>query len=165
MSSSHKTPERAIWLLAIAAALVGTAWWWWAAERSPLRVQVLDVSGYNEDQKAWMGFRVTVGLTNTGRDLVTIRRIHVEPDFDGFNEAYNVGTYELAPAIVVEPGSSVSYQAATTLLNAAQLPWARHTLRLRVRIEQDGADVEYEFPAEFDNAEQPGRRALRFGVN
>jgi hypothetical protein len=132
------------------------------APQDALRVDVLDVSGYTDDVKIWMPFRVNVGLTNTGRDLITIRRVHVEPDFDGFNEAYNVGTYELNPPLAVEPGSSLTYQAAATLLNALQLPAGTHPMILRVRIEQNGRDTIYEFPAEFDHAQQPGQRALRY---
>jgi hypothetical protein len=145
----------------VGAGLVGAGYWIFAP-RNPLRVRLLDVSGYADARGGWMPFRVTVGLTNTGRDLVTIRRIHAEPDFDEFNEAFNVGTYELTPAIIVEPGGSVSYQAAVTLLNATQLSWSRHPMVLRIRIEQNDDEVVYEFPAEFDHREQPGQRALRY---
>jgi hypothetical protein len=131
------------------------------APADALRVQVLDVSGYTDDVKIWMPFRVNLGLTNTGRDLIAIRRVHVEPDFDDFNEAYNVGTYELNPPLVVEPGSSLTYQAAVTLLNAVQLQPGTHALVLRVRIEQNGEERSYEFPAEFDQSQQPQERALR----
>ena len=158
MKLSRKTTA----VLVVAAIVVAGLGWWLFAPRDPLQVQVLDVGGYTEDMKTWMGFRVTLGLTNTGRDLVTIRRIHVEPDFADFNEAYGVGTYELTPPIVVNPGSSVSYQAATTLLNATQLRWQTHPLTLRVRIEQNGRDAVYTFPAEFDNTQEPSRRALRY---
>jgi hypothetical protein len=130
--------------------------------QNPLRVEVLDVSGYTEDVKIWMPIRLNLGLTNTGRDLITIRRVHVEPDFEGFNEAYNVGTYELDPPLVVEPGNSLTYQAAVTLLNALQLSSGRHPMVLRVRIEQNGEEVTYEFPAEFDQSQQPQQRALRY---
>ena len=119
------------------------------------------MSGYTDDVKVWMPFRVNLGLTNTGRDLVTISRVHVEPDFDGFNEAYNVGTYELNPPLVIEPGNSLTYQAAVTLLNAIQLQQGTHALVLRVRVERNGEDAMYEFPAEFDQSQQPPQRALR----
>jgi hypothetical protein len=33
---------------------------------------------------------------------------------------------------------------------------------LRVRIEQNGEEVAYEFPAEFDQSPQPQQRALRY---
>ena len=132
------------------------------APRDPLRVQVLDVSGFTDDVKVWMPIRVNLGLTNTGRDLITIRRVHVEPDFDGFNEAYNVGTYELDPPLLVEPGNSLTYQAAVTLLNATQLQEGTHPMVLRVRIEQNGEEVTYEFPAEFDHSQDPARRAVRY---
>lgn len=158
MKSPRKTTALAV--LAVVGLAVAAAWY--AAGGNPLSVQLLDVSGYEDVRNSWIPFRVTVGLTNTGRDLVTIRRIHVEPDFDDFNEAYNVGTYELIPALTIEPGASASYQAATTLLNATQLSWSRHPMVLRVRVEQNGADVVYEFPAEFDHAERPERRAIRY---
>ena len=152
---------RLIVILLLALAVAGAVWWLFLP-RNPLQVQILDVSGYTEDQKTWMGFRATVGLTNTGRDIVTIRRIHVEPDFDEFNEAYSVGTFELTPPLVVTPGTSVSYQTSTTLLNATQLSWQTHPVVLRIRIEQNGRDVEYAFPAEFDNTREPAQRALRY---
>ena len=132
------------------------------APQDPLRVEVLDVSGYTDDVKAWMPFRVNLGLTNTGREPITIGRLHVEPDFDGFNEAYNVGTYELHPPLVIEPGTSLTYQAAVTLLNAIQLQQGPHAMMLRVRIEQNGEEETYEFPAEFDHSQQPAQRALRY---
>ena len=129
---------------------------------APLRVQLLDVSGYTDDVKVWMPFRFNVGLTNQGRELLTITRVHVEPDFDDFNEAYNVAAYELSPPLRIDPGSSATYQAATTLLNATQLdPGSRH-LVLRVRVEANGAETTYDFPAEFDHAADPKARALRY---
>jgi hypothetical protein len=146
----------------LAVAVIAVAGYWWLRPGNPLRVEVLDVAGYSTVQGGWMPFRVTVGVTNTGRDLVTIRRLHVEPDFSGFNEAYNVGTYEIVPALVVEPGSSISYQASTTLLNATQLSWGTHELVLRLRVEQNEREVVYEFPAEFDHAQDPERRAIRY---
>jgi len=132
------------------------------ARRNPLRVEVLDISGYTDDVKMWMPFRLNLGLTNTGRDLISIRRVHVEPDFEGFNEAYNVGTYELDPPLVVEPGSSLTYQAAVILLNAIQLQPGTHAMVLRVRIDQNGDEVSYEFPAEFDQSAEPHQRAIRY---
>ncbi len=157
----HKTPKAAIWT-GLTLALLGVAGYALFTTGNPLRVQLLDVSGYTDRLPVWMAFRVNLGLTNSGRDLITIRRIHVEPDFDDFNEAYNVGIVELNPPLIVTPGSSLSYQAQTTLLNATQLQPGSHPLTLRVRIEQDGVDVTYEFPARFDHAQDPSRRALRF---
>jgi hypothetical protein len=156
-----KTPKALIWTVGalVAAGALGYAIF---APQDALRVTVLDVSGYTDDVTIWMPFRVNLGLTNMGRDLITIRRVHVEPDFDGFNEAYNVGTYELNPPLVVEPGSSLTYQAAVTLLNAIQLQQGTHPMVLRVRIEQNGEEMIYEFPAEFDQSQQPHQRALRY---
>ncbi len=150
-----------IWTVCAGALLVAAGYALFAP-RDALRVEVLDVSGYTDDVRVWMPFRVNLGLTNTGRDLIRIRRVHVEPDFDGFNEAYNVGTYELDPPLVVKPGTSLTYQAAVTLLNAAQLQEGAHPLVLRVRIERDGEEVAYEFPAEFDHSREASRRALRY---
>ena len=154
---SRKTA--AAFLLLVALGGVG---YWWLARRGPLRVQMLDVTGYTDDVKVWMPFRVTLGLTNGGRELLTIRRIHVEPDFAGFNEAFNVQTYEITPALLIEPGSSLSYQTGVTLLNASQLPEGAHQLVLRVRIEQNDVDVTYDFPAEFAHTQQPSGRKLQF---
>jgi hypothetical protein len=156
-----KTSKAAFWAVAVLAMLVTLAYIILVPPDS-LRVQVLDVSGYTDNVNVWMPLRVNLGLTNTGRDLVRIRRIHVEPDFDDFNEAYNVGTYELDPPLVVEPGNSLTYQAAVTLLNATQLQPGRHPMVLRVRIEQNGDEVAYQFPAEFDQSLEPSRRALRY---
>lgn len=156
-----KTPKAVIWTVCVlgAAGALGYALF---APQNPLRVEVLDISGYSDDVKVWMPFRLNLGLTNTGRDLITIRRVHVEPDFEGFNEAYNVGTYELEPPLVVEPGSSLTYQAAVTLLNAIQLQPGMHMVVLRVRLDQNGEEVTYEFPAEFDQSAEPQRRAIRY---
>jgi hypothetical protein len=156
-----KTPKALIWT-ACAVGVAGALGYAVFAPQNRLRVEVLDVSGYTDDVKIWMPFRVNLGVTNTGRDLISIRRVHVEPDFEGFNEAYNVGTYELDPPLVVEPGSSLTYQAAVTLLNAIQLQQGRHALVLRVRIDENGREVTYEFPAEFDQSERPDQRALRY---
>jgi hypothetical protein len=157
-----KPAPAAVWTVGILAAAGAIAYVFWPAGNA-LRVQVLDVAGYNDQMPAgWMAIRATLGLTNQGRDLVAIRRIHVEPDFAGFNEAYNVGTLELEPPLVVQPGSSLSYQAAVTLLNATQLQPGTHPVVLRVRIEQNGEEVVHEFRAEFDQALKPEQRALRY---
>lgn len=155
---SRRTVVAVIVVLTAAAGIVFRL-----ALREPLRVEMLDVSGYTDDVKIWMPFRVTLGLTNTGRELLTLRRIHVEPDFEGFNEAFNVQTYELNPALLLEPGSSLSYQAGVTLLNATQLADGRHALVLRVRIEEDnGEETSFDFPARFEHSPQPERRTLQF---
>ena len=156
-----KTTKAVIWTVCALAATGALAYAIFAPQ-NPLQVEVLDVAGYTDDVKVWMPFRLNLGLTNTGRDLITIRRVHVEPDFEGFNEAYNVGTYELDPPLVVEPGSRLTYQAAVTLLNAVQLQQGPHPMVLRVRIDQNGEEVTYEFPAEFDHAPEPHQRAIRY---
>jgi len=155
------TTKAAVWTAAVLVGL-GIAGYALFTTGNPLRVQVLDVAGHTDPRPIWMTFRVNLGLTNGGRDLLTIRRVHVEPDFDDFNEAFNVGVVELNPPLVVTPGSSLSYQAQATLLNAAQLQEGTRRLVFRVRIEQNGEEVVYEFPAQFDHARDPARRALRF---
>jgi len=162
LAPDNMTRRRALWLAAgllVAGVLAYAA----LRETNPLRVQLLDVTGYRDPMPVWMVLRVNLGLSNTGRDLLSIRSVRVEPDFAGFNEAFNIETLELHPPLVVEPGHSATYQAATTLLNANQLPEGRRDLLLRVRItRQDGIEQVYEFPADFDHAREPARRAIRF---
>ncbi len=157
----HLTPKAVTWTAAILAALAVVGYTVLPAA-DPLRVQLLDVSGFTDEVKVWMVFRVNVGLSNEGRDLLSISRVHVEPDFDGFNEAYNVGTYELNPPLRIEPGSSLTYQAAVTLLNASQLDVGLHRMMLRVRIDGSGRERTYDFPAEFQHSHEPKARALRY---
>lgn len=143
----------------LVALVLGTIGFAILATRTPVRVAILDVSGYADAVTTWMPFRVTLGLTNTGRDLLTIRRIHVEPDFEGFTEAFGVQTYELNPALLLEPGGSLSYQTSVTVLNAGRLAEGPHALALRVRIEQDnGEEAVTAFPAHFTHARQPAQR-------
>ena len=157
-----KTPKALIWTVCalVAAGVVAYAI---LAPQNPLRVEVLDVSGYTDDVKVWMPFRLNLGLTNTGRDLITIRRVHVEPDFEGFNEAYNVGTYELDPPLVVEPGSS----DLPGRRDAAQ----RHQLHPDARdgcacVSTKTTKVTYEFPAEFDqSANRTSGQSVLVGVD
>jgi len=130
--------------------------------RDDLQVQVLDVSGYTDNIPTWMVFRVTLGLSNVGRDPVRITRVAVAPDLDGYNEAYNVGTYELQPPLLIEPGNRASYQATTTLLNATQLPERTYRLMLRVRIERDDRETVVDFPARYEHSREPARRVLQF---
>ena len=125
-----------------------------------LRVQVLDVAGYTDDVPVWMPFRLTLGISNEGRTPVVVSRIDVEPDLDGFTEAFS-GVGVLEPPLRIEPGSRASYQAAVTLLNANQLPERTYDLVFRVRVERDGGAATFEFPAEFDYVREPKRRVLR----
>jgi len=149
-------------LLLIAAALIAGGYAVLGG-RQPLEAHILDVTGYTENVKIWMPFRVTLGLTNRGRDLLTLRRIHVEPDFENFSETFNEETYQLDPPLLIEPGSSISYQAAFTLLNASQLQDGSHAMVFRVVIEQDnGRETRLEFPAIFDQTPDPANRKLQF---
>ena len=145
----------------LVALVLGTIGYALFARRTPVRVAILNVSGYADTVTTWMPFRVTLGFTNTGRELLTIRRIHVEPDFEGFTEAFGVQTYELTPALLLEPGSSLSYQTGVTVLNAGQLAEGPHALVLRIRLEQDnGEETVTAFPARFTYARQAAQRRL-----
>jgi hypothetical protein len=156
-----KTPKAVIRTAAGVAALAATAYAVFVP-RDPLQVQLLDVSGYDDRADVWMPFRITLGLSNRGRDPIVIRRLHVEPDFEEFNEAYNVNTHDLTPPLRIEPGSQVSYQVIVTLLNATQLQPGTRRLVLRTRVDTgDGVHVR-DFPAEFDQSLDSTGRALRF---
>jgi hypothetical protein len=148
-----------------AASLVLLAGGWFVysslTDRGDVRVRVLDVTGYTDEVAIWMPFRLTLELTNVGARSTAVRRIDVEPDLDGFNEAYgSAAPYDLSPPILLEAGATSTHQADVTLLNAAQLPERRYTLVFRVRLETDDGPVTAEFPAEFDFAREPARRAL-----
>lgn len=146
--------------------IAGAAWAAFAflTNRGDVRVRVVDITGFTDDVRIWMPFRLTLELANAGRRSTAVRRIDVEPDFDGFNEAYNVAApYDLSPPILLEAGATTMYQAAVTLLNAAQLPERTYSVAFRVRLETDDGEVTAEFPAEFDYFQDPKRRVLRRG--
>lgn len=153
--------QRVLWAAGGAGLAIGL--FLLANRQEALRVDLLDVGGYADSASGWMPLRVTLGLTNGGRDLVTVRRIVVEPDFEGFNEAFNTGATELVPALLIEPGGQASYQTRGALLNAPDLPIGRHTLRLRVRLESNGTEQTVVFPGEFVHAADPARRTFHPG--
>lgn len=127
-----------------------------------VRVEIPQVSGFSDNVPVWMPIRVTLALTNTGRSPVVVTTVHVDPDFDGFNEAYGMGTpHDLDAAIRIEPGASVTHEAVVTLLNAQQLQPGLHDLTFRVRLRTaDDDEITAEFPARFQQALQPGERVL-----
>jgi hypothetical protein len=149
------------WILlavaAVTAAIVAVA-----VLRRPagLEIQVLDVAGYTDPMPIWMPFRVTLGLGNSGRTPVVVSRIIVEPDLDGFDEAYS-GAGVLQPPLRIDPGNRASYRAAVMLLNANQLPERTYALTLRVRVEREDGTSTIEFPAEFQYTREPATRVLR----
>jgi hypothetical protein len=147
-------------LIAASAVVVAVAVAVVILRQPGLEVQVLDVGGYTDAMPIWMPFRVTLGISNRARSPVVIDRIEVEPDLDGFDEAFS-GAGVLDPPLRIEPGSRVSYQAAVTLLNANQLPERTWPLVFRVRIERADGEDRFAFPAEFEYVREPARRVLR----
>ncbi len=86
-----------------------------------LHVEIADVAGYTDNVPIWLPFRLNLRLTNTGDQSITIRRIDVEPDLDGVNEAYSAGApYDLSPPILLEPGAERMHEVSVTVLNANQ---------------------------------------------
>jgi hypothetical protein len=149
----------AVELLAIAIAIGLLVW---RASSGGVTTRIADISGFNEDLKVWMRFSVTLDLTNDARRTIGIERIDVEPDLDGFNEAYGQMVPFLTPPLLIEAGVTTRHQTAVTLLNAAQLPEGTHSMVFRVRIEtEDGDTYRQEFPAQFDHSLHPAQRALR----
>jgi hypothetical protein len=127
-----------------------------------VRVEIRQVSGFSDNVPVWMPMRVTLALTNTGRSPVVVTTVHVDPDFDGFNEAYGMGTpHDLETPIRIEPGASVTHEAVITLLNAQQLQPGLHDLTFRVRLKTaDENEIAADFPARFQQALQPDKRDL-----
>lgn len=157
-------PGRRRRALGVAALLAGAlAAGWWVAGRQPgLDVQLLDVGGFTA-AGGWMPFDVTVGFTNRGRDLVSVQRIEVEPDFEAFAEAYNTGNTEIIPSLVLPPGTSASYRTRVALLNGSALPAGRRPLVFRIRVSTTGGDVVYALEGEFEQTAEPARRRFAPG--
>lgn len=120
------------------------------------------MSGFSDNVPVWMPLRVKLGLTNISRSPVVIKAIHIEPDFDGFNEAFGMGTpHDLDAAIHMEPGGSAMFEGAITLLNAQQLQPGPHNLTFKVRLTTvDDNEIAADFPAQFQQADRPGERVL-----
>ena len=135
---------------------------WSMLTRPSLTVRVTDVSGFTEDLKVWMRFNVPLELTNTSGRTIGIQRIDVDPDLDGFNEAYGTAVPFLSPPLLVQGNSTTAYTAVVTLLNSAQLPERTYDVVFRIRIETEDDDVvTAEFPAQLDYFQDPARRTLR----
>jgi hypothetical protein len=160
-----KNPRvRRIWIAVEIALLVLAAGWlgWRALSGPALTVRLVDVSGFNEDLKNWMRFSAVVEMTNDSGRTIGINRVDVEPDLDGFNEAYGQAVPYLSPPLLVEDGSTTRHTAVVTLLNSTQLQWGTYGLVFRVRVEtEDGDTILEEFPAEFVHTPEPAERALR----
>jgi hypothetical protein len=109
-----------------------------------------------------MPFRLTLELTNGGARTTSVRRIDIEPDLDGFNEAYGSSApYDLSPPILLEAGATTTYVAGVTVLNAVQIEERAYPLTFRVRLDTEDGEVTAEFPADFVYAQDPARRSLR----
>jgi hypothetical protein len=110
-----------------------------------------------------MPFRLRLALTNPGRNTVAVRALFVEPDFEGFNEAYGLGTpHDLNRLLRIEPGRTVTYDLVVTLLNALQLQPGSHRVSFRVQVETNNDEqMTVEFPMTFEHHADPAKRALR----
>ena len=165
MLAHPKDPRvRRIWIIAGIAALgLGLGWiglrgW----NRPSLTVDLIDVGGFNEDLGVWMRFNAVLELRNDGDQTIGLDRITVEPDLDGFNEAYGHAVPFLAPPLLIERQSTTRYTVLVTLLNAAQLQERTYDLVLRVRIEtEDGDTIVRDYPAHYDHSRQPSHRRLQ----
>jgi hypothetical protein len=134
-----------------------------ACRRPDLRVALTDISGFTDSAPvSWMPFRFTLSIRNAGRGPVTIQRIHITPDLDDFNEAYNLEhPADLASPIRLDAGSTTTYRTSLTLLNAVQLSERRHRLVFKVRLETSDGDLEFDFPTEFEQSRDPKKRTLQ----
>ena len=130
-----------------------------------LHVEIAEVAGYTDDVAVWLPFRLTLHLTNTGNQSITIRRIDVEPDLDAVNEAYSAGTpYDLSPPILLEPGTDRVHEVSVTVLNANQFQERTYMLVFTVRLRTDAGEIVTTFPAQFIYFRDPKRRVLRRGA-
>jgi hypothetical protein len=127
-----------------------------------LRVEVVDVAGYTDNQPVWLPFTLTLQLTNDGDESITIRRIDVEPDLDDFNEAFSAGTaYDLSPPMLLDPGVGRRHELSVTVLNANQLPDRTYKLVFIIRLQTDAGEITQRFPTQFVYFRDPARRTLR----
>lgn len=144
------------------AALVVVIAATWSCGSNPLRIELLEVSGFSDNVPVWMAMRLKLALQNTGTRTITVRGVRVDPDFQDFNEAYAMATPpDLPTAVDIEPGATRTYDAAVTLLNAQQLQPGTHPLVLKVRLETRDGDVTADFERLFDQSADPTRRRLR----
>ena len=130
---------------------------------------MVEVAGYTDhdaDNVAlWLPFRLTLRLINPGDRSITIRRIDVEPDMDGVNEAYSAGApYDLSPPILLEPGAARTHQLTVTVLNASQFAERTYRLVLTVRLRTDAGEITATFPGQLAYFRDPRRRVLTLGT-
>jgi len=152
----------------VAAVIIATVGWvgFRTLRGGPdLHVEIVDVAGYTDNVPIWLPFRLNLRLTNTGDQSITIRRIDIEPDLDGVNEAYSAGApYDLSPPILLEPGAERMQEVSVTVLNANQFQERTYMLVFTVRLRTDAGDIVTTFPAQFIYFRDPARRVLRRGA-
>lgn len=161
MSTRNKT---IVFLTAvtIVIAIVAARQYW---RRPPIEVTIRDVTGYTDPRPVWMPFRLNLVLTNTSNERVTVQRIHVIPDLDGFNEAYNLGEPEdLAPPLVIPPGQRMNHVVAITLLNASQMQEGTYPVTFRIRLTTSAGEIARDIEGELEYAVDPTRRRLRYAT-
>jgi hypothetical protein len=130
-----------------------------------LRVEIVDITGYTDNDPSWLPFKLTLRLTNVGDESITIRRIDVEPDLDDVNEAFSAGApYDLSPPILLDPGTTRMHELSVTVLNAKQLPERTYRLVFTLRLRTDAGEIVALFPAQFLYFYDPARRVLRRGA-
>jgi hypothetical protein len=130
--------------------------------QSRIGVEIVQVTGFSDEgSSVWMPMRVTLDLANLGRDTA-VTAVQVEPDFEGFNEAYGVGVpHNLDTPLQIATGGTARYEAVVTLLNAQQLQPGMHDLTFKVRLETtDNREISVEIAARFQQATQPTERIL-----
>jgi hypothetical protein len=146
----------------IGIAIVAALQYW---RRPPIDITIRDVTGYTDPRGVWMPFRLNLVLTNTSSDRVTVQQIHVVPDLEGFNEAYNLGQPEdLAPPLVIPPGQRTNHVVGITLLNANQMQEGTYLITFRIRLTTSAGEIERDIEGELDYAVDPTRRRLRYAT-
>lgn len=154
--------RRALVGFTLSLALVGLGWaiydYW---TRPSLRVELRDVSGFDRTG-GWMPFQFTLDLTNTGRSPVTIHRIHIVPDLDGFNEAYGLADQEDLSPVRLQPGATLTHTARMTLFNAMVLPVRTYSIVFRMSVDTTQGSLAFEFPGEFVHTQTPATRKLTY---
>ena len=167
MQPAHRrrtTPSRIIVALVV-IAIAGWVGFRTFSGGPNLDVEIADVGGYTDKVPIWLPFRLTLRLTNTGNESITIRRIDVEPDLDGVNEAYSAGApYDLSPPILLEPGATRSHEVSVTILNANQFDERTYVLVFTVRLRTNAGEIVKTFPRQFVYFRDPARRVLGGGV-
>ena len=154
--------RRALAWFAVWLAFIGLGWAiydYWTRPR--LRVELRDVSGYDRTG-GWMPFQFDLALTNTGRAPLTIHRIHIVPDLDGFNEAYGLADQEDLSPVRLQPGATFTHAARMTLFNAMVLPERTYSVVFRMTVDTTDGPLVFEFPGEFVHTQTPSTRKLTY---